>query len=108
MMRVVGAGDVKLMAAVGAFFGFPDALGAVLATLMAGGAIAIAWSVRQRSTRSVVSNLRTGLFLVASDLTAGHRPSASAIPVSPARIPYAIAIAAGALAQVLIAGRVGA
>lgn len=107
LLRVMGAGDVKLMAAVGAFIGFPGALGAVLATLVAGGVMAIAWSARHRTTRSVVSNLRTGLFAVALDMAAGRVPPAGAIPVSPARIPYAIAIAAGALAQVLVAGRVG-
>src|SRR5919198_3378786 len=40
LMGWMGAGDVKLMAAVGAWLGFPLGVFAALATLMAGGGVA--------------------------------------------------------------------
>src|SRR3990167_7222316 len=40
-LRAMGAGDVKLMAMVGAFLGSSDVLGAVLATFIAGGVMAL-------------------------------------------------------------------
>ncbi|MDP3036952.1 MAG: A24 family peptidase, partial [Rhodocyclaceae bacterium] len=36
LLRVMGAGDAKLMAMVGAFLGFPAIVGAVLVVLLAG------------------------------------------------------------------------
>lgn len=48
LMRYMGAGDVKLMAALGAWVGFPLALYAVLGALIAGGVLAIVVAWRQQ------------------------------------------------------------
>ena len=40
LFRAVGAGDVKLMAAVGAFVGWPDVWGVIVYTALGGGAFA--------------------------------------------------------------------
>jgi len=104
LLRVMGAGDVKLLAAVGAFIGFPGVLGAALAALLAGGVLALAWAVWHRRLRAVLANLRDGFLVLMADAAARRRPAAGAVRTSPARIPYAVAIAAGAVMQVLLAG----
>jgi prepilin peptidase CpaA len=50
-MGAMGAGDVKLMAAVGAFIGPVDAAIALLFTFIAGGVFALAWLMRKRGAR---------------------------------------------------------
>jgi prepilin peptidase CpaA len=99
LLRVMGAGDVKLMAAVGAFTGFPGVLPAVLAALLAGGVLALAWAVGLGQLRAVLRNVRTGLFLSTMDIVGGSLPRADSLPTVEARVPYAMAIAAGAMAQ---------
>ena len=55
LFRVMGAGDVKLMAMVGAFVGAWATVGAVLATLVAGGVLALALAM------TVVNRIRAGV-----------------------------------------------
>jgi len=107
LLRVMGAGDVKLLAAVGAFVGFPGVLVAVLATVLTGGVLSLIWTVRNRSVGNALANLGTGLYGMLADLAAGRRLDTGTLAVTGSRIPYAIAIAAGAVAQVLLAHRFG-
>ncbi|MES2633738.1 MAG: A24 family peptidase [Pseudomonadota bacterium] len=99
LMRVMGAGDVKLMAATGAFVGFPAAVGVVLLTLVAGGVLSIAYALYLRQSGAVFRNLRTAFILVMADIGARRLPRADSLPTVRARIPYALAIAAGAIAH---------
>jgi len=99
LLRVMGAGDVKLMAAVGAFTGFPAVLTVALVTVLAGGALSLAWALYRGQLGEVLNNVRTGLFLAAADVAGRALPRASSLPTVEARIPYAVAIAAGAAAQ---------
>ena len=87
MLGWMGAGDVKLMAAVGAWLGFPSSVYALLASLVAGGVIAVivAWH-RGILVRSIVRAAR-----LASG-SAG-RPEGEAEQV--VRFPFALAILAG-------------
>ena len=87
-LRAMGAGDVKLMAMVGAFLGTWLTIGAVLGTLLAGGALA--------------------LFLV---LRSGHlvrmlAPGVGGLAVhdgaSAGKMPYGVAIASGTLGYLLL------
>ena len=48
LLRWMGAGDVKLMAAVGAWLAWPHAAIAVLASLAAGGVLALGYAIRHR------------------------------------------------------------
>src|SRR5687768_2296252 len=45
LLRLMGAGDVKLMAMVGAFLGAYATLGAIISTLIVGGLLAIAFAL---------------------------------------------------------------
>lgn len=89
----MGAGDAKLLAAIGAFTG-PAALPVVLVvTAVAGGALAFAVAVRKGALRETISHVRA---LVLPGRSGGPRRTL-ATPGALA-VPYAVAIGAGALA----------
>ncbi|MCA3187920.1 MULTISPECIES: A24 family peptidase [unclassified Cupriavidus] len=102
VMRAVGAGDAKLMGCIGAFTG-PAAMPEILlATLLAGGALALGVMLwRGESRRTLHAVLGTVLWMP----FAGHAPAPTAAPdAAPAsasrirtarRLPYAVAIATG-------------
>ncbi len=96
LLGVSGAGDVKLLAAVGAFVGFPAVLGVGLTMFVAGGLLAIVWALHTCLLRSAWDNLRDGFQALRL------HPSLSTLltlRTSARRIPYSLAIAAGALLQ---------
>lgn len=102
MLRAMGAGDVKLMAMVGAFLGPISIVGAVLLTFLAGGILAIAAALWTRTLRSALINV---YFMSANSMinaTSGRSVKIAPPPVSATKLPYAIAIAAGAIVQVLL------
>jgi prepilin peptidase CpaA len=103
LMGVTGAGDVKLLAAVGAFTGMPGILGVALLAFVVGGALSLAWAIHLRLLRKVLANLNVAAFTTIAELCSGRLPNARGFPVSTARIPYAVAIAAGALIHALLA-----
>ena len=104
-LRLMGAGDVKLLAMVGAFAGPGQILVIAIATLLAGGVLALAVAAWQGSLRRVVGNtyqtmLHAGLTRLAHGI---------ALPAAASgRLPYAVAIASGTVTCVLwlrIAGK---
>jgi prepilin peptidase CpaA len=103
MLRLLGAGDVKLVSVVGAFFGPLHLLGAVLLAFVAGGLLSLAMAWHHRTFHVLWGNLKAMLFfgqLRVSTGLPGEVPGA--LPASAGRMPYAVAIAAGALAQGLV------
>ena len=102
LLGVMGAGDVKLLAAVGAFVGFPGVLWVITVAFVAGGALSLAWAMRYRAARAMMGNLRAGLVQV----TAGRLPRPGGLPLSGVRVPYSFAIVIGALGYALWSGRV--
>ena len=89
LFRWMGAGDVKLMAAVGAWLAWPQALIAVLASLVMGGAISLIVAVRR-------GMLRQALMGAAMIGAATLARSAVSPPVTTGvRFPFALAILAG-------------
>jgi prepilin peptidase CpaA len=104
LLRGMAAGDVKLMAAVGAFVGPQPAFQIALATFVIGGVMALAFILYKGRLRDTWLNLRA---LIAPVLmrTAGMPAQATGMPKeSVGRMPYAVAIAFGTLA-VLFFGR---
>lgn len=99
----MGAGDVKLMAAVGAFLGGPAlAFGAVAGTFIAGMVLAVLYLVvrngLQATARRYARDLKVGA------LGGGWRGLLRPEPGKPAhRFPYAAAIATGALSALWLA-----
>jgi prepilin peptidase CpaA len=97
VLRVMGAGDVKLMAAVGAFVGLPQVLYAVLFTFIAGGFFAVAFALWHRAFARMGANVGQLLRNVGFAVIGGFRPSLAA-GASIGRLPYGISICVGTIA----------
>jgi prepilin peptidase CpaA len=102
VLGVMGAGDVKLMAMVGAFLGLYSTLYAVLFVFAVGGFAAVVYAVWSRSLVRMAGNVRRAVQTMAFSTLAGLRPAA-AMPsgASIGRMPYAVSISLGTLAYVL-------
>lgn len=99
-LRVMGAGDVKLLAVVGAFFGarldaMGHLLGVALWVLVAGGVLSIVRMLASRQTARVVSNVSAMLVQCVSAVSGRAAPAFDARTQSADRMPYAFAIAGG-------------
>jgi prepilin peptidase CpaA len=103
-LRAMGAGDVKLMAAIGAFLGPLQITGAVLLTFIAGGVLSLLAAIGTRSLPRVLDNLR----LMSMTVTSGRASGMSLSDIqTTGRLPYAIAIATGTGLQLWLANRGG-
>lgn len=100
LLRAMGAGDVKLMAMVGAFLGPRDVLGALLCVALAGGLLSIAVALRRGVLRAMLRNIRLLAQGGAMAATAGTLPDFAGLQPS-ARLPYGVAIAAGTAGYLL-------
>jgi prepilin peptidase CpaA len=104
--RVLGAADVKLMAAVGAFVGHDEILFVLLFVLSTAGLVSLGVVLSQRALPLALSNLV--LVARATALSLFSREHRSETRVAPAgRLPYALCIFSGTF--VFLAGvRMGA
>lgn len=99
VLRVMGAGDVKLMAMVGAVVGFPDILHAVLYSLIVGGVAAVGFSLHRRAFRRMSENVFDIVQSMAFAAMVGNRPTpALSGRASVGKLPYAVSIAGGTIA----------
>jgi prepilin peptidase CpaA len=100
LFRVMGGGDVKLMAAVGAWVGPQVVLAAFLLTSLAGGLYALALLARRSGAlRGLFTPLRAILYATCASGEFHYQP-APAAPGLP-KLCYGLAIAAGTLAAML-------
>ena len=95
LLRAMGAGDVKLMGMVGAFIGPNDVLGAVLATLVAGGVMALLVTMWSKQLGAMLQNIKLIFYGSAVKLSIGKAPLMNDLPVSVGKLPYALAITLG-------------
>lgn len=93
-MRLLGAGDIKLIAVVGAFLGAPAILLALLFVLAAGGVVAVAFAVWRKVLLRAVANIAVVTVLAATGGVAQARVLGSSRG-SAGRIPYAVSIVLG-------------
>jgi prepilin peptidase CpaA len=101
LLRAMGAGDVKLLAAVGAFLGPQGAFYAALFSLLAGGLGAIGY-VLWRSLRAAVSS-----FVHEGFAAAGASAFIAAQLARRDRLPFALPIAVGGIAACWYSGEFG-
>ncbi|MDP3822980.1 MAG: A24 family peptidase [Burkholderiales bacterium] len=98
-LRVMGAGDVKLMAMVGAIVGLPDILHAVLYSLVVGGIAAIGFALHRRVFRRMGANAFDIVQSMAFAAMVGNRPTpALSGRASIGKLPYGVSIAGGTIA----------
>ncbi len=97
VLRILGAGDVKLLAAVGSFVGYPDVLAVALLTGLAGGVLALLMAIRHRQLGRMWQQVHQALIGFVMQIASGGRPRQWVMVVGPHRLPYAVAIALGTL-----------
>ena len=95
LLRAMGAGDVKLMAMVGAFVGPNDVLGVLLATFLAGGVMALAVVLWSKQFTNLLQNLKLILIGSMVKMSVGQSPMMDDLPTSIGKLPYAVAITVG-------------
>ena len=84
-MRIMGGGDVKFFIAAVAAAGPHDGAAFVLYTLISGALVALAFALARGQIGTLFSNLRAGALTMS-------------MPASSLKMPYAVAMLAGALA----------
>lgn len=94
--RIIGGGDIKLLAAVGALQGPQTLLWVLLYTAIAGGVLAIVVALWRRCLGAGIRRLGKALWL----RFAADEPVDIATADRKARLPYAIAIALGSFIAV--------
>ncbi len=92
----MGGGDMKLMAAVGAWAGVQQVTPILLAAALAGGVLAIGYMIADGTVGRTLSN---SIILVRHHLTSGLRPhpQINVQESGTTRVPFGIAIAIGTL-----------
>jgi prepilin peptidase CpaA len=103
VLRVMGAGDVKLMAMAGAFLGVNATLVAVLFTFIVGGIAALAFALWHRAFGRMAGNVRDIVQWMTFAAISGIRPT-PAVPAASSigKLPYGISICAGTIASLAV------
>ena len=99
-IRVMGAGDVKLMAMVGAFLGALATAKALILVGIAGGLAVLLFALSQRATRQLAANVKD---MAESMVIAGMpiwRPELAGRSVG--KLPYGVSISVGTLAFLVL------
>jgi prepilin peptidase CpaA len=104
-MRALGAGDAKLLAAIGAWVGPWQIVGVILLAGIAGAALSIVGALWLRYRGSVFGGVRMTLFTLISG--AGNSGVSADVRRAGSRLPYAAAIACGAGLQLALSAHGG-
>lgn len=101
-LGAMGAGDVKLMAMVGAFLGPQGVIISALLSMVAGGLLAITVSMWNGNLVQVLTNTYQLLIGSLMHTLSGAGVRIDAPAVATGKLPYAIAIAAGTLIYIVL------
>jgi len=99
-VRAMGAGDVKLMAAIGSLVGPKHSIVVLLATAICGGVMAIVYALYRRRMWTTLQNVGSVLRFHAWAGLQAH-PELNLDNPETLRMPYGLAIAAGTLYALL-------
>jgi prepilin peptidase CpaA len=97
LLRAMGAGDIKLMAMIGAFVGPTDMLNVTLYILLAGGVLTIGVVLLRGKLAKLINNLKIMLLMRLAGSSIASLPATGMLPESAGKLPYGVAIAAGTL-----------
>lgn len=100
-VRLVGAGDVKLFGVVGGFIGWDAVLAVWFYTLLAGGVLGLGSILAEGSVPQFFKNMKLVLISMTSRVEGTGLSLRDVGSRTSARIPYAVAVAAGALIWML-------
>jgi prepilin peptidase CpaA len=102
VLRVMGAGDVKLMAMVGAFLGVTDTLHAVIFSFIVGGMAALAFALFNKALVRMLGNVKNAAQMMMMSAIGGFRPDIQIeASKSVGKLPYGICISIGTVAYVV-------
>jgi prepilin peptidase CpaA len=102
LLRMIGAGDVKLMAAVGSLLGVQAIQAALLATLAVSCVFAIAYAVRHGRLREMLSNVGRVLHVSSIAMAMGAPVGmANSGWQSVGKLAFAVPIAVGTVGTVI-------
>lgn len=96
MVRAMGAGDVKLLAAIGSLVGPSDATVVLAATAISGGVLALVYVIFRRRVGATLRNVGSVLTFHSWNGLRAH-PELNLDNPSALRMPYGLAIATGTL-----------
>jgi prepilin peptidase CpaA len=107
VFRAMGAGDVKLMAMVGAFLGLPDTFYAVITIFIVGGIAALGFAVFNKALGRMLVNVKNVVHSLMFSAIVGSRPNAQIeANTSVGKLPYGVSISVGAIGY-LVAKQLG-
>ncbi|MFL6706702.1 MAG: prepilin peptidase [Massilia sp.] len=107
LLRVMGAGDVKLIAMVGAFTGVPGVLHAIVFSMVAAGLAALLFAALRGVTGAMLGNVKSVAQGLWWSTVAAGRPDMNATRfTSVGRLAYGVSIAVGTSAW-LVADQLG-
>ena len=95
--RILGAGDAKLLMAIGTFSGSPGIVYIALITGISGGILALLMAVYYQSFVQVAKNTHSAVEIFVSQYSLRKKISAHGLEISKRKFPYAIAIGTGTL-----------
>lgn len=94
-LRVMGAGDVKLMAMVGAFLGVLPALHAAFFVVVCGGLMALAHAFLRGAALRLLTNVKSITQGAVTAVLGGFAPHARPHVQSVGKMPYALSLTLG-------------
>jgi prepilin peptidase CpaA len=102
LIRAMGAGDVKLLAMVGAFLGPGDTFLAALASMIVGGVLSIMFVLVRGTARRLLHNLSSLFQLGLLSVAGGSKPNLQIeVDRSAGKLPYGVAIAIGTIGYLI-------
>ncbi|MGN6388541.1 MAG: A24 family peptidase [Burkholderiaceae bacterium] len=102
VLKIMGAGDVKLFAMVGAFVGAPDVMYVIGWTFVIGGIAACMLTLARGTLGRMLANVKQLMGVAVFTVAGGIKPEFQlGGGISAGKLPYAISIAVGTIAFIL-------
>ena len=103
LIRAMGAGDVKLLAMVGAFLGPWETFHAALASMVVGGVMAVVFVVARGTALRMFHNLVSLFQLGFLSVVGGSKPNLQIeADMSAGKLPYGVSIAIGTIGYLVL------